>query len=138
MPVQPATQRNVGRQQSRLARQIGENGLHHILSEVRVSAHAPHRHGIHEIHVPTDELAEGRFRAVTDVVAQELVCFRHTVFTLYKAVDGGNPTIFSRIRAERVKSQVYVQGPVTSRTRWNPWRFVPALLVVAALDVSAV
>ena len=47
------------RERTGLAREVGENGLRHVLRQMRVAADLPERGGIDEIDVPPDEFGEG-------------------------------------------------------------------------------
>ena len=66
--VKPAGQRFAARERTGLAREVGEDGLRHILRQMRVAVDLPQRGGIDEIDVPADQFGEGVFGMGSGVI----------------------------------------------------------------------
>ncbi len=75
--MQPASEHDLFRQRTGLAREVGEDDLGHILGTMDVTVHATKGCGINEVHITGDPFAEGGFRTVGSVAAQELSVLKH-------------------------------------------------------------
>lgn len=69
--VEPAGERAVPHEPRRLAGEIGENALRHILRQMRIAADVPQRRGIHHAEVALDQRGKGRLGIFTGVALQK-------------------------------------------------------------------
>ena len=60
-------------------RQVSENDLGYVLSEMRIAVHLPQRSGIDQIQVPLHDFSEGFFRLPLDVAPDQFTIEHHSV-----------------------------------------------------------
>ena len=63
--------------EGRLAREVGENGLGHILRQVRVAVDLPQRRGINEVEMPPHQFSKGFLGFGSGVAAEQFGIGRH-------------------------------------------------------------
>ncbi len=74
--IEPARQRSVPEQARRLARQVSENGLGHVLGRRPVAIHLTQRGGIDQPEVSPDQFGERRFGSVPHLLSQQFIVVR--------------------------------------------------------------
>jgi len=78
--IEPSREHRPVFQQRRLARQIGEHALGHVISEVPVTPEASQSRKIHQIDVAIHKFGERCFRAVVNESAQQLTVLLHRCY----------------------------------------------------------
>src|SRR5688572_19929261 len=87
-PMQPADEHQISWKGFRLASEVGENGLGHILGEMHIPGYFPEGDGIDKVNVTANDLIKRVLRPFLDVGGQQFVRISH--YNIKTPRKGGN------------------------------------------------
>src|SRR5687767_2063237 len=101
MPMEPASRDYIARKSARVASQIREHDLGHVLGSMCVAPDQPERRRIDHVEVAIDQFAKSRVRAALDILGKQLLVVRHFNLLLRAAAAANRTKIYTPVPETR-------------------------------------